>query len=274
MVYACWELDGDVWFVCNGLTGGQSGLARFRKGEWKSFETDYALNATQARDGTILVGGNDKFYIVSSGAGKEPIEVTIPGGGATSSVVKDSWGNLWVGFTETVLRYRPTEDPPDTQVTAVREARQGTNLNAEFHGIDRFVPRGMGKDFRFSWRLDSGPWSEFGAQLEATVATSGLAPGKHTLEVRSQNQSLQTDASPALLEFFVQPIPLQERAWFRPALAVLFLLITVLAITAGVARRKLAGYASQLEEMVNQRTTEPGKSDTGSAPARIIEGTS
>ncbi len=54
----------------------------------------------------------------------------------------------------------------------------------------------------------------------------------------------------------VAPLPLQERPWFKPAVAALFLLVSALALALSVARKKLAEYASRLKERVYERTAE------------------
>jgi len=75
---------------------------------------------------------------------------------------------------------------------------------------------------------------------------------------------LSAKTSPTLLEKVDQPwkiAVLQERWWFGPAVVGLFLVMAALAVTAAIARRKLAGYASHLKEKVFERTAEMTKAN-------------
>ena len=262
-VWAGWETNRDLWFASNNLTGGTNGLVRRRGSEWKAFPTDFTNSWTpQPREGLVFLGGVGRFYILSDQIGNEPLAVDFPGEERVSGIVKDPDGNTWVGLSQTLLRYRPNQHGPETEASApVQEVRQGTSLGIRFRGVERFLPESTLKNFRFSWRLDSGAWNGFQVEDRTEVQTGALSPGRHVVEVTAQDEALRRDDSPARLEFLVTAIPLQERWWFGPAVASLFLAMTGLAATAAVARRKLAGYVSNLKEKVFERTAELTKAN-------------
>jgi|GEM_PF-1215554 PAS domain S-box-containing protein len=257
-ISACYEREDEVWFACQGATGGKSGLVRFKNGEWKTFEADLHYSSSQAFDDSIYFGGEGKIYIISEESGWEPKQLTLPIKDIVSRIMKDRNGNLWIGVGETVLRFKADRFPPKTElIYATNEIPQNGRLHVEFNGRERFVPRNSpGITYRFSWRIDSSPWTEFDHAPANGIALSGLAPGNHALEVLAQDESFTIESTPTRLEFTVIPIPLQNRIWFKPVVLGIFLLLLLLAAHAIHSRKKLASFAGELQHLVDQRTME------------------
>ncbi|MEA2063899.1 MAG: SpoIIE family protein phosphatase [Gemmatimonadota bacterium] len=88
--------------------------------------------------------------------------------------------------------------------------------------------------FRFSYRLDKGPWSEFSYQ--SVISLYGLARGSHTLNVRAKGPHLKVDPTPAVLELFVNVPTIWSdwRTWAGIA--------AVLLLTAAIIFRKVLAW--------------------------------
>ena len=227
--------DEALVFFKNGKGGGP-GCARFHRGRWTeaSGEFDHGNFAPDRRGLSIATRGG--VYRRSRPDGLDFDYLPLPEDTLIQSLFTTSAGALWIGTSEGVLHYRPRSNPPETFIhSRVVEVGDG-GLPVRFGGIARHQTALPPQAWRFSWRFDDEPWSEFTEGEEPTLPTSRLAPGRHRLELRARSAE-GVDASPARLDFEVLPVPLQERAWFVPAVAGVALLIAGLA-WLGVARSR------------------------------------
>jgi len=255
-VFGFAERRGEIWFGASGATGGQSGLMCYRDGRWRFVEAEVELGPWQARDGTIFFGGSGDLYVISEDSGDSPIHIAPPTNGIVHSAVKDGSGSIWIGLNNSVLRHVSPRVAPDTEIfAAARDVVAGKVLEVGLRGIGRFHGPSHHHHFRFSWKLDSGPWTAFTETRNIQLPTRDLKAGPHCLYVRAQNQDRVVDPTPAKLVFKVHPVPLQQRHWFIPVAAGLFLLVLALALSAMRARRRLAQHSRNLEAMVLERTT-------------------
>lgn len=255
-VLDCIERGDELWFACGGVTGGTSGLARFRKGEWTQFRLDSVGFFSQTTDGTLLVPGDARFFQIANTPDAVPVAIELPVTESATAMIRDARGDYWIEAGGSVFRYRPDGTPPETLVQGPAQILLGTPLAAQAEAIERFRTRGFRTDARFRWRLDDGPWSAESRDPAHLLDTRTLRPGEHRLEVQSIDAGFDVDPSPAQLAFRVYPLPLQSRAWFLPLVIGIVLLLAVLAALAHSARSQVAGYARTLELRVSERTTQ------------------
>ncbi len=89
--------------------------------------------------------------------------------------------------------------PPDTRITG---GPPGVTADATvtftFAGTDNVTAT---TNLTFAWRLDGGPFTDFGTATSATLTS--LAPGQHTFEVASRDLAGNVDPSPASATFTV-----------------------------------------------------------------------
>ena len=257
------QVRGDeTWFVYENTSGGENGLAVLFHGRWTSFRSEVQSGSgfiSLAPDQTLFVGSAHELLMVPSGQ-REPLALTVPGGGEVTSAVKGEQGALWLGIRnpfndhESVLFYQPDGMLPETEAVALtHEVRTGGALKVKLVGVGRFVPRDTPRTFRFSWRLDDRAWSPFQSAPENGISVAGLRSGLHRLSVRAQDEGLDVDAVPAELAFTVLPVPLQEHGWFRPIVAGVFVVILSLALVWLDRARKLARANASLGQEIGVR---------------------
>jgi subtilase family serine protease len=160
------------------------------------------------------------------------VDIITPRSGLLFSSVLDTAATAWAPDTSRVLRglsegahtltarARDGHDyvgtiarsftvdltPPETEITAGPADSSwvsASTVTINFRGSDHISLPGA---LLFSWRLDGGAWSDFGTT--ASVQLTGLASGLHTFEVRSRDQALLQDPSPARRVFRVGVIDL------------------------------------------------------------------
>lgn len=112
------------------------------------------------------------------------------------------------------------------------------SLSVSFHAGTPWWPGESGA-FRFSWKLDNGPWSDF--RPSGGAGLSGLGRGPHSLFVRAKSPHLQVDPTPAVYRFHVD-VPTLWSDWRLYAAAILL----ILAAGGTFGRRQLAWYAGGL----------------------------
>jgi len=117
---------------------------------------------------------------------------------AVTSIMEDG-DELWFGSSRGVTLYRPDRAAPDTSLKNPPGGVVGVSSHLfEFAASDFETPPG---GMRYSWRLDGGEWSGFGSEARVTVLD--LANGTHTFSVRSMDQGLNVDPTPAVVTFQV-----------------------------------------------------------------------
>jgi signal transduction histidine kinase/CheY-like chemotaxis protein/ligand-binding sensor domain-containing protein len=236
---------------------GRSGCALYRDGKWL-FEPGDFDKATVSRD-------RKRFFLTSRGRidiRRTPGTLTLsplllPEDAVVNSLVEDQDGTLWIGSSEGVLHYRADNAPPDTRLIAsVTAVRPETALPVTFKAVKRFGEDARETGYLFSWRVDNGEWSSNAASNQ-TLSLPKLRPGQHLLEVRAEDADGNIDSTPAQLAFSVLPIPLQERIWFRPLVAMVVALIAYL-IWLGITRTRQIAAANigLTKEIAVRRETE------------------
>jgi hypothetical protein len=68
----------ELWFGCNGATGGTNGLVKQEAGRQTFHPVETLFNMTLAPDGTLLAGGPAKFVLVPNEPDAEPITISVP----------------------------------------------------------------------------------------------------------------------------------------------------------------------------------------------------
>ncbi len=246
---------GDIWFGADGIIGGKGGLLHIRDGISETYECNVRSYGIRSPDGSAYFGGEGRFFRISPGVGSKPVSITLPLPGLVERVVKDCLNRYWVGIGERVICWTPDGVPPDTKIAEMEsKLHQGQNLRPSFSAVERFHTRNERKTFRYSWRIDSGFWSQFNSSPMALIPMRNVSPGAHCLQVRARDEGGDEDLTPAEFPFFVQSIPIQERAWFKPVVLSVVLSIFLLAIAALAARRRLAIHLQNLEAIVGERT--------------------
>lgn len=256
-IYGAVEREDGTWFVCAATLGGTSGLARLSGERWSFFPIETQFDLSRAADGTLLVSGKGHFTIVPNQPDIELIRVTLPTDQPVRSEVKDTLGNYWVGTEDGVFRFRPERSPPEVRVLAAEtNLLSGQAIRLTAYGIERWAPIGTMPDFRFSWRLDGGPWSPFDATSLINIPTKGLPNGEHHLELRGEDSGLALKSPSLGWDFQIYPVPLQNRAWFVPMAGGMVCMFGVLSFIALHARSRLSRHAIILEGCVKERTLE------------------
>jgi hypothetical protein len=135
-------------------------------------------------------------------------------------LLRTETGEFWVGTSKGALHYAPQSLPPDTRFTGTGALRNGHLEGFEVAGIAPFSPTSRPSRFLFSWRVDSDSWSGYADWPKEGIPVGDRAPGNHRLEVRARDGLGLEDPTPAEFSFAVVPVPIQDRPWFRPVLAV------------------------------------------------------
>lgn len=238
-------VDDRPWFVIDGLAGGQSGFGVWRGQEWRLVNSEVTGFLTKAADGTVYVGVPGAVAASHRGEIGDTTRLAIPARGEVGGLVR-SGRDLWVELEDnrertTVWRYRPDGVPPATLLQLPPGTMPvGGSLRVEAAGVERWRPRRTNAVFRFSWRIDDGPWSPFGAIPAEGIAVGELDAGVHRIAMRAQDEGLDIDPHPAVAGFIIAPVPLQDRVWFQPLVMAVIGVIGALAVVAAERARKFA----------------------------------
>jgi len=201
----------------------------------------------RGRDGTVWVGSASGVYRFRDGVwlGSEAAE-GLPDG-AVFDVFEDRDGTVWASTLVGIARLQPAtdRDPPQTWVDEAnpREAPPSGDLRLTFRGMDRWQMSPAGR-LLYSWRTDRGPWSAFAPV--ATASLTGLARGRHVLDVRAMDRAGNVDLTPATFSFTVLTPWYLEPGFLVVGLASL---ATTAALIVMIASRHL-----RLERLVEERT--------------------
>jgi len=252
-----WRSDG-LWAAHGTASGGQAGLSRRGPEEWGAFPFPKLNGLQQSPDGTLLAGSRGGFLILHPGDGQPPLEVDLPRVNVdVRGVIRDGEGAFWAGDGQSVFRFRPDSQPPETRLSGgAARLTSGVSLEVRASASTLFQPGDARAGITFQWRLDGREWSPPDRSATASFPTSELKPGPHRVEVRARDSGGESDPTPALFEFAVDPVPLQLRGWFLPAAVSVFLCLAGFAGLAVHSRRKLTRLAANLERQVAERTAE------------------
>jgi signal transduction histidine kinase len=226
----------EALFVFSGGRAGESGVTLFSSNGWKTVYGDFS-NPTYAGDKQTIFMGSRHGLIIRKEPGTLNFEhLRTPDGSRVHLAVEDQNGDIWLGTSERVLRYRPGHIPPQPGIVAnATEVMPGRPLPVVFSSRNRFELEADCRDFYYSWRLDNLPWSPFAPWQQTPLSLPSLAAGQHYLEVRSRDVDGNVSDVPARLQFSILPVPLQQRVWFVPAVLSLAALLSWL-VWLGIAR--------------------------------------
>jgi len=229
----------EVWFSYMGSTGGSGGVSRLLDGGWQHLSS--AARDLTSRDGDDLLFFSHPrgVYVVTGDSSATPRLLSLPEPGQVTSMVAGERADFWLGSHGRVSHYRPDGVPPETVIVGGdKNIVYGEELVLQVRGVERFKPLARSRNFDVAIRIDDGPWGEFEPLTAGTVSVAGLATGDHAVQVRVRDQGLDIDTLPAVWRFRLHPIPLQDRRWFQPLAAGVFLTVVLLAAFSIVARRR------------------------------------
>ncbi|HYE30460.1 MAG TPA: PAS domain-containing protein [Methylomirabilota bacterium] len=241
-IFAALVHSNSICFLFDGNTGGRSGYLSYRNGQFTPVYTDVSEFSAALSGGHLLISEGRGLTMLDAATHARLQHLTLPIEAGILSVVRRANGELWLGCNNgSTLRYRSDELPPSTQVVrSQRTVEHGGRLRAEIHATQRYRPRQLVAEYKFSWRFDNGPWSAFAAFPSEGFPVDNLAPGKHVLEVRARDEGLHVDPNAARIEFTVLPLPLQSRPWFWAAASGFMLLLvgsTLVAVRRAEAHK-------------------------------------
>ncbi|UCE60564.1 MAG: PAS domain S-box protein [Phycisphaerales bacterium] len=246
--------NGEIWFSFSGHGGGRAGLGRLAGDSCTFFDIDVVNRVGGCNaDGAGFFAGMGVLYTSAAESGEPPLRLTLPFFEKIRSVVRGPGEDLWIGACKSVFHYTPDGIAPQTVIADVQHnVFDGEPLSATFSGIEHFKPQGSGT-FTYSWRFDSGAWTDF-APAPVDGLPLSLGAGTHTLEVRARDEGLDVDATPARTTIEILAIPLQQRWWFWPVVGTLFAVVVFLAGVAAAAWKRTRFYAGNLERIIDERT--------------------
>ncbi len=245
-----------TWFLFNGGPLGRAGISAFRDGTWRHAPVDWRGFVAPAPNQTLLLPGLGGFHVAAGEPGRDADFVSTPGPGLVSRVQQDHEGVFWLNADADVLRHIPSAVVPLPSAQAPSEVRVDRPVRIGFDARKRFGLASESVSVHYSWRLDDGAWSRYSASAVLDFVPGALSPGVHRLELRARDATGNTTAHPSTTAFTVLAVPLQERVWFWPALAVSGALLVYVTIVAWSAKTRLSRQAHELEVQVEKRTSE------------------
>lgn len=233
----------ELWCFSDAYAGGKYSICLYIAGNWTHYILPVSGYLGKSKDGTFYFAGKNCLYYVTPNSVGLPQKLTMLEGQQPDAVVKDQQSRLWISVsgteTDRVLCYSKNSVPPRT---VINESAANVRSDAFFRpvvtGVDRFVVQGQERTFLYSWRFDRSSWIPFREFPVHGLPVSGLSLGRHTFQIRSQNEDGNIDPAPAEASFWVLAIPLQERPWFKPLIITVVIMICGLSIVvASLARR-------------------------------------
>ncbi len=235
------DLENFLWV----MTG--QGVTLRMNGEWISdvFEEKRIASdggrIRRASDGSIWVNQCYRSWMRRS----------LGGNNVEESALNDFW----------TVRYRRDSAAPETEiVSAMERVAQPGNTIISWRGRDQWL-RTHERQLAFSWRLNGGEWTPF--SREAIKTFLELPKGKYVFEVRSRDDDLNVDPTPARAEFLVLP-PVWQQPWFIGLTTLLTLAVVMQSarvVNRGrILRRANGELATKIEEQHQARLQLAAKS--------------
>ncbi len=247
--------DVSVFLLQEGMDGNAAVLLA-RGDEWLWHRVDYGESMWLGKDGWLMVANGAQFVLWQTRLWNTPTYVSLPTETTINSIVRAESGDFWIGIREGAIHLLPGATRPDTLLDGSRTLHHGESLLVQAHGVAPFVPRSRTKRYSFAWRLDSGPWSGYGDWPASGISLEGCSPGNHLLEARARDGLGNEDPTPASFAFTILPTPIQDRPWFRPALAGFAGILATLSFALFRTTRRLRLYSGGLQALVQARTEE------------------
>lgn len=247
------EFHDEIWVLCSGEKGGSSGISVLKNQTWHNFIA--SVNEVQylSDDHILYYGGYHCFYMISEQTNWLPHRINLPDKGLVERFVKDQNGKLWLDIGHTCLTYLADRIPPETIVElSANTVSYQQNLNLNVHGVERFHPKTTQPPYEYSYRINNQAWSSYQPISNSEIPIKTLQPGNHSIAVRLRDEDLDIDPTSAFINFIIEPVPLQSRPWFRPALIIIFITVCGLALYAFITRNRLSHYASHLKTSLDE----------------------
>lgn len=121
-------------------------------------------------------------------------------------------GTIWLNLRNSLtVAYHPDTRPPETQITtSIHYVSHPGNTTLSWTGTDPWkVTKNV--NLQYAYRLNQEPWSPFTSKTSDIFL--GLPSGDHTFEVRTRDEDLNIDPTPAKLLFTVA-VPVWSQPWF------------------------------------------------------------
>jgi signal transduction histidine kinase/ActR/RegA family two-component response regulator len=205
----------DVVFTFQNDVKGRGGLALRHGGKWGFVYGEFEAPLLDPADQRLVVTARSRLYRQTVPGSLEFDLLALPEDVYITKAVTDAAGVVWLNTTNGVFSHSPERQPPLSLVRSPSlEVPAMGSLKVEFGARDKLSASSPTHAYLFSHRIDAGPWSAFSTGGEKAIATENLTAGRHRLEVIARNADGIVSSQPAILEFSVQTIPLQDRGWF------------------------------------------------------------
>ena len=267
------DKDNQIWFGTEG--DGIFCLDHYKR--FKHFTTNNGLNS----DFIYGIGISDKGDIIA--CHKNGISIKYQGlkkfrpinksGGLPSTcinnkaIVKDKFGNFWLGSTEGLIKYNTAEDkinyhPPvfnllrvtinnvvkNTDDTLFKLPYGDYELNIDYIGVSLTNPTGV--SYRYKLEGFDNKWEHTTAQ---TKTYSKLMYGEYRFIIYSTNMDGFENPVPTTFSLVIEP-PFWNRVWFYIALFNIICLVFYFILKWKLI--SLRNAKENLERVVNEKTSE------------------
>ncbi|MFC1525571.1 SpoIIE family protein phosphatase [Candidatus Latescibacterota bacterium] len=271
------DADGNLW-----IASGFGGVSRF-DGERivqtltvnDGLGANWVSDINQTRDGRMLfgtLGGGLSLYdglVVQTLNDEDGLSDNT-----VNRVIEDSRGDIWVGTSHGVTRYRPRRTPPLVHITRVvthrsiddpEEVSVPSTQDVVAVYFEGRTLKAMGRDLAYVYRL-LGHEDGWRTTRDGTVVYEDLPLGSYTFEVKAVSQDLDYSEAAAME---LRVVPPYARLTLQVGLA-LSLAGLVLAASYGLRRRRDQRRAEQAlmrdmeEELQAAHDMQMGLMPTGS----------
>lgn len=248
------ETKDAIWFYSVGLNNKGGSIISIQDGN----VVENTILSITAMDNTnineLIYGGENSIFFIAEKTNWKPHQIKLPSNYSATKVV-GTHQDVWINTGQYTMKYQPNQIKPKAFIRSSNdEVFQGSDVRISLWASIYFIPRTERSNFQYSWSLNDGAWSEYSYDDEIMIDTSNLEAGQYQLNVRALAGNFQTSLQPTKDMFAVLPIPLQDRQWFIPVVAILFSLLVSLVILTVLFSLKIRKYSLSLEQQVTERT--------------------
>ncbi|HEX7655058.1 MAG TPA: ATP-binding protein, partial [Verrucomicrobiae bacterium] len=214
--------DQEFVTVFSGGRTGNAGCALFSSNSWQILHGEFRHPVFDQQHQALYLTTRNGVYVRRQPGDLEFDYLPVPGNLYADVAMADSSGNLWIGTTAGTYCYRPGRETPQAWgQSSVTELRRGSPLPVTLRARQRFENSPEPAAFRYSTRIDDGPWSAFQPRPEGYLSLPPLADGVHYLSIRARDVDGNISSQPARITFFILPDPIQNAVWFKPLLVLI-----------------------------------------------------
>ncbi len=183
--------DSSLWVATD------KGISRFDGKKWTRWALPDYFTITRG-NGFLLKGNDNSIYVTLT----------------TIEWYRRVFYNKEYSIEDSPLityQITPETIPPETEITKYdRKVYYPGNAMIFWQGVDKWNATDPGQ-LQYSFRLDNKDWSEYTTERNHTFLS--LRKGWHKLEVRTRDNFLNVDPTPATIKFKVIP-PIWGQIWF------------------------------------------------------------